>query len=515
MQNEPNYPLNLQQEYVRDFIIQNPYVGIYLNMGFGKTLTTIAALTRLPPVHTLIIAPKAVARATWQAEMDKWHAPFKTKSLFIDPKTDKVFKKPALRHQVYDEVVTDPPMVYFISKDYVYELVNYFLTKYNNQWPFQYVVLDESHKFKSYKSKQRLALRKVRPAMTRLVELTGTPMTHGLMDLWGQIDLLDQGEHLGPNITAYRNTFFKATKYFNDHPVAWEPLKTPNYDAKQDIFNRIKGFTIYMEKDNTNLPNLTYVNDTVKLDQAERQAYDQIFKDQILEPDSQPLYNTNGERTTSDNIAVTADTRALLQMKLMQIANGAVYIDDYDKTTINYRPKNLKAKDKKYIVIHNQKLNELMRLINEINDNIIITYNFQSDLLRIKERLDKEKLAYTVFDGSKQQQEDWNAGKIHLLLFQPSSNSAGINMQFGGHTIIWFSLTWNLEQYKQTNARLYRQGQTHDVTIHHIMIANTVDQQIIRRLKKNDASEESLFQAIKVTISQQIKKGTHNEQNQS
>lgn len=463
-----NLPLHDYQIKAKDFIINQPYAGLFLDVGMGKSLITLTALSQLPKAHTLVIAPKNIARATWIDEINKWHAPLKYRSLIVDENGKQLTKKK--REQAFEQVLKDPPMVYFLNRDLVTQCVKYYLTNHHNTWPFTYVVIDESQSFKSYSSARFKALKKVRPAIHRLIELTGTPAPNGLMDLWPQIYLLDGGKSLGKNITAYRNKFFKAIRYINNHPIDWAPIKTPGYNAEKDIYRRIKPLVISMKNTKLKLPPITYTQDTVYLDDQQTKVYQSMMKDQVLD--------------IGADQEITAANSAVLSNKLSQMASGALYIDD----------------DHHFIVIHNEKLIRTKYIVNNTDSPVLIAYHYQSDLKLLSEYFKKNKLKFKVFDGSPEMTKQWNNRQIPVMLIQPASSGAGVNLQKGGHTLVWYTLPWSLEQYIQTNGRLARQGQTEPVVIHHLITSKTIDTRILDALRHKDMSQSRLMNAVKYTI---------------
>ena len=465
-------PLHQYQKDAVNFIYQHHYAGLFLDVGMGKSLITLTALSCIIPKKTLIIAPKAIARSTWTDEIDKWHAPLKYRSLIINNKGKKLTK--AKRQLAYQQALDDPkPCLYFINRDLVKDCVDYFG---KDNWPFKYIVIDESQSFKSPRSSRFKALRKIRPQVERLIELTGTPTPNGLLDLWSQIYLLDQGESLGETITRYRQQFFNVVKYINNVPVKWKAVKTPTYDAEKDIYQRIKSLVISMKNTKLNLPPVTYVNDKVYLDDDQYKAYQTLIKDKVLDLDSE--------------LSVTVDNAAVLSNKLSQIASGSLYIDD----------------DHNFIEVHDEKLKRTKYIIDNTDSPVIVAYHYQSDLKLLTDYFTKNKMNFTVFDNSPEQIRAWNAGEIPILLLQPASSGFGLNLQKGGHTLIWYTLPWSLEQYLQTNGRLARQGQTKPVIIHHLITAKTIDTRILNALKHKDLSQTALMSAVKYTIQTSAKK---------
>lgn len=470
-------PLHQYQKQAVNFIYQTPYAGLFLDVGMGKSLITLTALACLKPEKTLIIAPKAIARSTWIDEIDKWHAPLKYESLIVNSQGKDFSLKE--RKKRYDKVLANPePKLYFLNRDLVTQCVDYYHKK-KKPWPFKYVVIDESQSFKSYSSRRFKSLRKVRPQIERLIELTGTPTPNGLMDLWPQIYLLDEGRTLGHTITEYRARFFTPVRYIQNRPIKWAPLKSPTYDAEKDIYQRIKSNVISMKNTKLKLPKITYKIDKVYLDNDEYDQYRTLVRDKVLDFDN--------------TIEVTADNAGILSNKLSQMANGALYIDD----------------NHNFIQIHQKKLEMCDYLINNTSSPVIVAYHYKSDLKLLEENLTKRKIPYTVFRGEPELIDKWNAGKIPVLLLQPASAGFGLNLQRGGHTLIWYSVPWSLEQYIQTNGRIARQGQKNPVIIHHILTAKTIDLRILSALRHKDLSQNNLMNAVNYSLNALKSKSKH------
>lgn len=460
-------PLHPYQIKARDFILRNKSAGLFLDVGMGKSLITLSALLRLKPANTLIIAPKAIARSTWIDEINKWHLPFPYQSLIVN-QNDNTLTKPA-REKLYDSISNKKPKLYFLNRDLVADCVNYFTSK-SRSWPFKYIIIDESQSFKSPSSRRFKALKQIKPYTSRIIELTGTPAPNSLLDLWSQIYLLDEGKSLGQTMTAYKTNFFRPVKYVQNHPVKWEPLKFANYNAEKDIYQRIKPFVISMKNTALKLPKVIYKKDFVYLSNQEKEIYKKMLKDQVLE--------------ITPDLEVTAQNAAVLSNKLSQMASGSLYIDE----------------QMHFIKIHEAKLAQLEYIINNTQDNILIAYHYQADRMLIKEYLKKHKLKTTVFDGSPDMIADWNNKKIPIMLIQPASAGFGLNLQNGGHTLVWYTLPWSLEQYIQTNGRLNRQGQKHSVMIHHLITSETIDLQILNALRTKNLTQNRLMKAVNVTI---------------
>lgn len=477
-ENNFHIPLLQHQQQGMNFIIQNPYCGLFLNMGLGKTLTTLAAIYEMNPTgHVLVIAPKNIARSTWIDEIEKWQMPLRWKSLIVNEKGKDLSRKKRL--ELYDSIATSPPTIWFINRDLICDLIDHMPKvrdmngKVVPQWLFPVVVIDEFQSFKSYNSERFKALKSVRPQIQRLIGLTGTPAPNGIEDLWAEIYLLDMGERLEKNITQFRNMYMYPTLVVNGHAVGWQPR-----DGSEDIiYNKIRDITMSLQNTSMHIPDVTFNNMNVYMNDKEWALYKQLARQSVLRID--------------DDTCVMAANAAVLQGKLSQMASGTLYIDDQHN----------------YEVIHEHKLEACEYIINNTNDNILIAYHFQSDkdmILKYFKKTEKNKNVPTiipeVFDGTKDMIDRWNNKQIKVMLVQPASAGHGLNIQFGGHTLIWYTLPWSLEEYQQCNARLHRQGQTDPVIIHHLICKGTVDERIMLALDRKDMSQTALIDAVDRTI---------------
>lgn len=406
----------------------------------------------------LVIAPLRVARDTWPAEVSKWdHLSDLDISIIVGTAKERMA---ALNHNA---------MVYVVNRENVKWLVEYY-EKNGLRWDFDCVVIDELSSFKNYQSQRFKWLRKVRPFVKRWIGLTGTPTSNGLMDLWAEIGILDGGERLGRFIGRFRDSYFKPGNMNPSTGVVFSYIPRPG--AEEQIYDRISDITISMKAlDYLKLPECVYVDHPVEMSDAERKLYDQLKKDLII-----PLEDGD----------IDAANAASLSNKLLQMSNGAVYDEN---------------KDPRFI--HSRKLEMLEDLIEAANGQpVLVAYWFKHDRSRILTHL--AKAGYSGADvrdlKSSEDIRDWNAGKIPIGLIHPASAGHGLNIQEGGHILIWFGLTWSLELYQQTNARLWRQGQKNTVTIHHIITANTVDEDVLKALESKDITQEKLIAAVKARL---------------
>lgn len=437
-----------------------------------NTAVTLHALKEMNPLnHILVVAPLNIARSTWIDEIEDWNLPFRWLSLIVNNKGKKLSK--AKRYELYESLKDRPASICFINRELLPDLVEWSLNRKPAIWYFPYMVLDEAQGFKSYSSQRFKAVKKILPAVTNLIELSGTPMPHSLEDLWSQVYMLDNGARLGPNITTFREVFLRPTKFINGRAVNYEPLP----GAEDEIYRRLSNITVSMKSDGLNLPELTINEIKVHMDETEKALYEELKKEKILK--------------ITEEEGVTAENAATLHIKLSQMASGAVYLDSDD----------VDIKEKKYALIHTKKLEMCEYIINDTDSPVMIAYHFKSDLDMLKNYLTDKGLTPTVFNGSPEMIKDWNNNKIKILLLQPKSAGHGLNLQKGdGRTLIWYTLPTSLEEYLQCNARLYRQGQKHNCVIHILMTAGTVDKLTYKRLQDNDASQESLLAAVKAAL---------------
>ena len=444
------------QKYAQEAIIEHPAIGLFLDMGLGKTVITLSALRELKfdrwaVNKVLIIAPKKVAEDTWQTEAKKWQH---LQGLRIAGVLGTATQR--------EEALASAADIYVINRENTQWLVGQYKP---GEWPFDTVVLDESSSFKNHQAKRFRALRTVRPRINRIIELTGTPNPHGLMDLWSQLFLLDGGKRLGRTISVYRDMYFTPDKRSRTTIFSYAPRD----GAEEQIHKQIADICISMKAaDYLDLPDLIYEDIPVVLDDKAARAYRKLEREAVLEVDED---------------TITANNAAALSNKLLQLCNGAVYDENHE-----------------VVPVHDCKLEAFMEAVEGLNgQHALVCYSFIHDKERLLAALSKTGLRVRVYAGA-QDKDDWNAGKIDLLLVHPASCGYGLNLQEGGHHIIWFGLTWNLEEYQQTNKRLHRQGQEHPVIVHHLIVKGGRDEDVIRSLESKDDVQESLLQSLKVRI---------------
>lgn len=444
------YKPHSYQEYAIRYIETHPISALLIDMGLGKTSITLTAIRNLlfdsfEVCKVLVIAPLRVAKNTWTDEIKKWeHLSTLTYSLIVGNENERL------------SALNEKADIYIINRENVDWLVN----KSGYKFDFDMVVIDELSSFKNHQSKRFKSLMKVRPFVKRIVGLTGTPSSNGLMDLFAEFKILDMGKRLGYFIGQYRNTYFKPDKMNGPIVYSYKPL--PN--AENAIYEKISDITVSMKANEyLKMPELLTSNYVVELSNSEKNQYDEMKKSLVLEI-------TDGE--------ITASNAASLSNKLCQLSNGAIYDDEQN-----------------IVEIHDRKLEALEDIIESMNGKpLLIAYWYRHDLERIKSRFSVRKIK-TSEDIS-----DWNDGKIPVALIHPASAGHGLNLQNGGSTLVWFGLTWSLELYQQTNARLYRQGQKNTVVIHHIITKGTIDEQILKALQKKNKTQADLIDAVRANL---------------
>ena len=442
------------QKYCVDFILNHKTSATFLDCGLGKTVTALTAINDL--IHdsfevnkVLVICPLRVAYV-WQTEINKWgHLKHLSFSVVLGTAKERCL------------ALAKSAEIYIINR----ENLDWLITKSGYDFEFDMVVIDELSSFKNYKSKRFTSLMQVRHKIDRIVGLTGTPSSNGLMDLFAEFKVLDMGERLEYYISRYRDKYFLPDKRNGLQIYSWKPRE----NAEQEIYDKISDITISMKSvDFLDMPELVINEVPVSLGTAEKQKYDKFKADLILQ---------------LKDADIDAPNAAVLSNKLLQMANGAIY----DEFNVSH-------------YIHDQKLDALEDLIEGANGKpILIAYWFQHDRERIKERF-KVRQIKTATDI-----EEWNKGNIPIAVIHPASAGHGLNLQAGGSTLVWFGLTWSLELYQQTNARLWRQGQNDTVVIHHIIAKDTIDEDVMLALKLKDRTQASLIDAVKARLEGDVK----------
>lgn len=452
-----HYTPHPYQAFTTNYIETHPQAAIILGMGMGKTIITLTAINNLIydrfTVHkALIVAPLRVARDTWPQEINKWdHLTNLRTAVMVG---DKHAREQALN--------TDAD-IYITNRESIPWLVDHV----GHDWPFDMVVIDELSSFKSHQAKRFKALRKMRPHINRIIGLTGTPAPNSLMDLWAQFALIDGGDRLGKFITRYRNQYFLPDKRNGAQIYTYKPRP----GAEQEIYDAISDITVSMRTtDYLDLPEVTYTNHPVTLSSPERAAYDRFKKDMVIQL---------GDDT------IDAANAAALSGKLQQLASGAIYIDDEHNTT----------------TVHARKLDALEDLIEQANGaTVLVAYWFKHEASRILDRFPQARALATSQDFA-----DWNKGKIPVGLIHPASAGHGLNLQTGGHILVWMTTPWSLELYEQTNARLHRQGQTEPVSIIHLVATDTIDTRVGAALSGKTVTQDALVDAVAAELNKEKK----------
>lgn len=446
-----NYQPHEYQQYATDFIIKNPTAAVFLEMGLGKSVIALTAilelcLERFEISRVLVIAPLRVARDTWPAEIQKWdHLKDLTYSVAVGTANER---RAALRQKTFVHIINRENVQWLIEDSCI-------------PWQYDMVVIDELSSFKSHQSKRFKSLMRARPGVRRMVGLTGTPSSNGLMDLWSEFRVLDMGKRLGRFITHYREQFFEPDRRNGMQVFSYRPRA----GAEREIYRRIGDITISMRSaDYLKMPECVMNTVPVKLNSTEFEVYEEMESKMVTE---------------LDGVEIDAVNAAALTGKLCQLANGAIYTPDGNT-----------------VFFHERKLDALEDLIEGANGKpVLVAYWYKHDLARIQERFKVRELK------SSKDITDWNAGKIPVAVIHPASAGHGLNLQAGGSTLIWFGLTWSLKLYQQTNARLWRQGQQAEtVVIHHIITRGTVDEDVMQSLSEKDRSQASLMRAVRARV---------------
>ena len=445
-------PYEYQQAAIR-WILKNPRCGLLLDMGLVKSVITLTAVQQLMDYcevsRTLVVAPKKVAETTWTAEAEKWEH---LKGLrVVKVMGTKKQRKLALASKAD---------VYVIGRDSFVWLVGL----YGGNLPFDVLVIDELTSFKSSKSNRFKAMRMATPTVSRVIGLTGTPAPNGLIDLWAQMYCIDMGARLGKSVTKYRETYFEAHKW-NNIIVRCDVKK----GCEEVIRAKIADICLSMQaKDYLQLPDMITHTEKVELSSKTMAAYTKFEKEKVLEFQ---------EEHTGEASNILANSAAGLMNKLSQFANGAIYDEDRNVHEV-----------------HDEKLDRLAEIIEAANgSSVLVFYQFKHDIDRIAKKL--KGYSVKVYQGEAELKE-WNAGKIDVLLAHPASTAFGLNMQDGGHYIVWYGTGWNLELYQQANARLHRQGQQHPVTVYQLICTGTVDERAAAALESKKGVQQGLLDSL-------------------
>lgn len=452
------------QRYCITRILQSDKLALFLEPGLGKTIITMTAVNdlrynRFLIRKCLVIAPKKVAEDTWTREQEKWdHLRLLKVVRVLGSQTKRI------------KALNSPGDIYVINRENVQWIVDY----YRNDWPFDMVVIDEMSNFKSHRAKRFKALKSVRDHISRIVGLTGTPAPNGLMDLWAQIYLLDKGERLGKTITEYRNNYFVPGSRNATVIFSYEPMP----GADEAIQGKIRDICVSLSAaDYLKLPPCVTNTRYVHLDPKAQKAYETMERERILEVPEGDL---------------DAGSAAVLGNKLLQLANGAVYVNETEEVRAR--------RERVYAEIHTCKLEAFGELVEALQgQHMLVFYNFQHDKQRILQYLSGSNLRIGELKSS-DDIASWNNGNIDMLLAHPASAAYGLNLQDGGNHVIWFGLNWSLELYDQANARLYRQGQGKTVFIHHLAVVGSVDEDVLDSLTEKGNHQRALMTALKTRV---------------
>ena len=451
------YVPKAHQQLALEFLRSHNRAALFLDMGLGKTVVTLTRIQELLDDYAvnrvLVIAPKRVAEDTWSREVQKWDH---TQGLIVS----KVLGSAEQRRAA----LATPAQIYVINR----ENVQWLVSELGSSWPFEMVVIDELSSFKSAQAKRWRSLKRVIKLSKYVIGLTGTPAPNGYIDLWPQMFLVDNGHALGTTITGYRQSYFAPGAHRGHVVYEWKL----RIGAKDAIDNRLRESCLSMSKEDwLSLPPITYNQVTVRMDRAERKVYEQLMQDRVL-----PLLRGKLSDLKDMDSAVVGATAATLAGKLLQMANGAVYDENGD-----------------VFLVHNRKLDALAELEEVAQGQpLLVFYSFKHDLARIQERFPHARKLETAKDI-----EDWNNGKIPMLLCHPASAGHGLNLQSGGNIIVWYSMPWSLELYAQANARLHRQGQEHPVIVHHLICEDTIDERVLSVLQRKNSTQRELLNALK------------------
>lgn len=443
------------QQYCINRILDTPKLGLFLEPGLGKTSITLSAIKELKYYRfqvnkVLVIAPKKVAESTWSKEIGKWeHTQPLRVSKVLGPQKKRI------------QALLTPADIYVVNRENTQWLVDY----YQNDWPFDMVVIDESSSFKNPRAKRFKSLAAIAPRVSRIVELTGTPSPNGLADLWSQLYLLDNGERLGERYAGFRDRYFDPGARHNGIVYQY----SPKLGSAETILGKISDICVSMKaEDYLQLPGTVLHEVPVALDPKAEKAYRDLEREMVLSlPD--------------EEISVTS--AAALSNKLLQLGNGAIYDDERNVHEV-----------------HNCKIEAFLELLESLNGKpALVFYNYQHDRDRLIKSLEKTNLRVRELK-TVQDEDDWNAGKVDVLLTHPASSAYGLNLQQGGNHVIWFGLTWNYEQYTQANKRLDRQGQSQKVIIHHLVCEGTRDEDVMIALQRKENVQEYVMDSLKARI---------------
>lgn len=492
---------------VRDFIINTPKCAVFLNMGGGKTLTTLNALGHIRPAgHILVVSPPEITKNTWPDEVRDWNIPLNVISLAVRPNKRNPNKTVALtkaeRHELYSQINSTPPSLYLITSDLIVDLIDYIATngftrrtmKYDT-WPFRTIVIDESQLFKNPRAKRFKALRKIVEYTDRIIELTGTPSSESIESLWSQMYLLDQGEALGKTITEFRETWMMPDpRTARAQFTKW----LPKPGAEHHIHQHISHMAMSAFNDELDVPECSIVTHYIDLPEPLQLDYEKFKKDCVMELAGDTTDDDVDDDAEYDDLAdtlITADNAAALRIKLLQFATGKMYTDP--ELSVN-EDGDIVTGPRDVIHVHDHKVEKLRSILDDHDGTpVLIAYRFISEIDHIISHLADHGYTAQVYDKTTYMKNQWNKGDVPIMLIHPKSAGHGLNLQHGGYTLIWYSLADSSEQYMQTNARLHRMGQTHDVTIHRLVVDRTYEDAIPAILAGKITKQDALLQSLR------------------
>lgn len=471
-------PFENYQVKCLEFILKHPKCGVFLDIGYGKTLVTLAAIGMLGVRNVLVVAPKAIARTTWHSEVRKWALPYDCYSM-VERVSERTGKKTLIQQKdlipLYQAITMTPKdrtSMFITTRDRINHLVDWCLE--NRTWPFGMIVCDEFQSFKGGKTQRTKAIMELSSHTPRLVGLTGTPMPNSLEDVWSEIRILDNGARLGRYITQFRNEYMHSTMVVNGHAVGWKP----NPGAMERVFNKISDIAVSVHAD-LGLPPLAIRDFCVDMPKDAMDKYLNFLKAKTF--DLRELDPFAEFRAPGGNAEISPQNAAVLSAKLLQMASGTLYDSGHN-----------------VYELHNQKLAALQYIVDNTGGPVLVAYHFQCDKDRILNTIKLQPGEKAVwFDGSEEMKDAWNRGEYKLMLLQPASTCHGVNLQDGGSTLVWYSIPWSLEHYEQTIGRLYRKGQKNPVVVIRIIANDTLDQSVAAAIVKKGYGNDALLEAVR------------------
>lgn len=492
-------PLVALKDYQRmavDTALARGRVGLFLGIGTGKTLTSLEWLWEANPKgHVLIVGPQAIMRATWTDEMAKWGFRFRTGSFVVDGKGKRL--GPAARKELYGRLLTDEPTVWMTTRDLVGDLKRWLEGHTRGKaWPFDAVVVDEAQSFKAPNAKRSKALAWIVERTPRLLLLTGTPAPNGYQDIYSLVRMIDGGARLGSTFTAYRDRYFDPVRYVRDATGVSRPVEFDlKPGAERAIHDRISDVCISYDDVRSLMPPVTVNDVTIDLTDEQSEVYREMSRESVVS-----FVDVNGEEAVE-----AALTKGVLHNRLLQIASGTMYAfdmlpDPTSATGLVFAPKYGDDGERLWSEVHDAKISALRRIVEEAGSPVLVAYRYRSEVPFIRRHLDD--LGVVAFDGDPDVMREWNDGRIPVMLIQPAQAGFGLNLQGGGHTLVWFTLPDSLEHYEQTIGRLHRTGQTDPVMVHRLVVRDSVDEDAVMSLSRKASRQGALMDAV--TMSREL-----------